>query len=85
MPPTGGQGGNKAIWDGAALGKILVDEWQAIAKGNEQGAGGKGCGSSWSKETVRRYEDSMRANTGDWVGLAGMAATYLFGGEAYWR
>lgn len=85
MPPTGGQGGNKAIWDGAALGKALVDEWQARGQGKEQGNGSKGNGNSWSKETVRRYEDSMRANTGDWVGLAGMAATYLFGGEAYWR
>ena len=85
MPPTGGQGGNKAIWDGAALGKALVDEWQARGQGKEQGNESRGDWSSWSRETVRRYEDSMRANTGDWVGLAGMAATYLFGGEAYWR
>lgn len=92
MPPTGGQGGNMALWDGAILGQELAEEWTArgmdVTQGGDKGEGqgaGAGAGWKWSTETVRRYEDSMRAHTGDIVAMACVGATYLFGGEQVWR
>lgn len=90
MPPTGGQGGNTALWDGAVLGKALEEEWRSkgmdIDTGKSVDAPAKlGQGWTWSPQTIRRYEDSMRANAGDIVALACIGATYLFGGEDVWR
>lgn len=66
MPPTGGQGANSAMYDGALLGMALGDA-------SEDGADG------WSSETVQGYEDAMRYNIGDIVGLASIGAAKLLG------
>jgi len=65
MPPTGGQGANSALWDAAMLGEILA------AEGNEHEDGG------WKHDAVREYEDSMRWNIGDVVGLACIGASRI--------
>jgi 2-polyprenyl-6-methoxyphenol hydroxylase-like FAD-dependent oxidoreductase len=65
MPPTGGQGANTALHDAALLGLML---------GQASGAG-----DDWSKEVVGRYEDGMRKNVGDVVGLACIAAKGIMG------
>jgi 2-polyprenyl-6-methoxyphenol hydroxylase-like FAD-dependent oxidoreductase len=67
MPPTGGQGANSAIYDAALLG-------MALGQAAEDGHGG------WSVETIGSYEDAMRYNIGDVVGLACIGATYVIGG-----
>jgi 2-polyprenyl-6-methoxyphenol hydroxylase-like FAD-dependent oxidoreductase len=67
MPPTGGQGANSAMYDAGLLGQVLD-------KAAEDGSKG------WSVETIRTYEDAMRYNIGDIVGLACIGATYVIGG-----
>lgn len=67
MPPTGGQGGNSALYDAALLGAALAESGEA---GGDQG---------WSKETIRRYEDAMRYNIGDIVGMACIGVDKAFG------
>lgn len=66
MPPTGGQGANSAVIDAATLGGILSSA--------EQCEGG-----GWSIETVRDYEDAMRYNIGDIVGMACIGASKIIG------
>jgi hypothetical protein len=76
-----------ALWDGALLGQELAEEWEAKriawALEDEQNEGELGW--KWSRGTVRRYEDSMRAHTGDIVAMACIGATYLFGEEEVWQ
>ena len=57
MPPTGGQGANLAMRDGATLGLALSFD----KPGSEIG---------WSVDTIRQYEAMMRYNQGDIVGMA---------------
>lgn len=72
MPPTGGQGANSAVWDAAMLGEVLADE--ANGHMTEQGKYDQG---GWSVEAVRKYEDSMRWNIGDVVGMACIGASRI--------
>lgn len=65
MPPTGGQGANSALHDAAVLGELLGREKEA-----ENG---------WSKEVIRQYEETMRLNIGDVVGMACIGASGLLG------
>ena len=57
MPPTGGQGANSALYDAALLGAAL-------------GGSGENASDGWSTETIKGYEDALRNNIGDVVGLA---------------
>lgn len=68
MPPTGGQGANAALHDAAALGEIL-------ARSGEDGREG------WSESTIQRFEELVRWNIGDVVGMACIGANKLFGAE----
>ena len=65
MPPTGGQGANLAMRDAAVLG-------MALSQSEAHPEGG------WSVETIRAYEDKMRYNVGEIVGLAVIAARRIF-------
>jgi 2-polyprenyl-6-methoxyphenol hydroxylase-like FAD-dependent oxidoreductase len=69
MPPTGGQGANAAMYDAALLGQILAN-----SEGQRDGDG-------WKAETIGRYEDAMRYNIGDTVGLACIGARYALGAD----
>lgn len=64
MPPTGGQGANSALYDAALLGTALKDSYQGELSG-------------WSAETIRKYEEAMRYNIGDIVGMACIGAQKL--------
>lgn len=64
MPPTGGAGGNTALYDAALLGKLLGAEKQS----------GK---SGWSRDVIHNYERGMRYNVGDIVGLANLGLIRL--------
>lgn len=66
MPPTGGQGANSALWDAAMLGEILAER---VSEEGEEGG--------WKEEAVRKYEDSMRWNIGDVVGMACIGASKI--------
>lgn len=70
MPPTGGQGANAAMYDAALLGQILADSTR-----QETGGGG------WDVETIGRYEEAMRYNIGDIVGLACVGAQHALGAD----
>ena len=71
MPPTGGQGANAAMYDGALLGHILAE----FARQEIDGGG-------WDVETIERYEEAMRYNIGDIVGLACVGAKYALGANS---
>ena len=62
MPPTGGQGANSAMHDAALLGAAL---------------GGSAERDGWRTETIRAYEEAMRYNIGDVVGLACIGVKHL--------
>jgi 2-polyprenyl-6-methoxyphenol hydroxylase-like FAD-dependent oxidoreductase len=68
MPPTGGQGANAAMYDAALLGEIL-------GASDEEADGG------WNENTIDRYEQAMRYNIGDVVGLACVGAQYALGAD----
>lgn len=68
MPPTGGQGANTALHDAALLGLILG---KAKTDGMAE--------DQWSKDVIQMYEDGMRKNVGDVVGLACIAAKGIMG------
>ncbi|GAA5855227.1 hypothetical protein JCM8547_008993 [Rhodosporidiobolus lusitaniae] len=71
MPPTGGAGANTALWDAALLGLALGKAKEEKGEGQE----GKG----WSEETIKVYEEGMRYNVGDIVGLAYIGVEGLVG------
>jgi 2-polyprenyl-6-methoxyphenol hydroxylase-like FAD-dependent oxidoreductase len=70
MPPTGGQGANAAMYDAGLLGQILADSTR-----QETDGGG------WDVETIGRYEEAMRYNIGDIVGLACVGAQHALGAD----
>lgn len=69
MPPTGGQGANAAMYDAALLGHIL-------GTSNRDGSAG------WGTDVIRRYEEAMRYNIGDVVGLACVGAYHALGADS---
>jgi 2-polyprenyl-6-methoxyphenol hydroxylase-like FAD-dependent oxidoreductase len=71
MPPTGGQGANAAMYDAALLGQILADS------SRQETDGGR-----WKVSTIRRYEEAMRYNIGEIVGLACVGAQHALGADS---
>lgn len=71
MPPTGGQGANAAMYDGALLGHILAESPRQEVDGG-----------GWDVGTIERYEEAMRYNIGDVVGLACVGAKYALGADS---
>jgi len=71
MPPTGGQGANAAMYDAALLGHIL-----AKSKRQETDGGG------WDVKSIARYEEALRYNIGDIVGLACVGAQHALGADS---
>lgn len=69
MPPTGGQGANSAMHDAGVLGVALANG-KLEAEGN---------GGGWEEATIKGYEDAMRYNIGDIVGMACIGASYIMG------
>jgi 2-polyprenyl-6-methoxyphenol hydroxylase-like FAD-dependent oxidoreductase len=67
MPPTGGQGANAAMYDAALLGHILGESDRQDENGG------------WDIGTIGRYEEAMRYNVGDVVGLACVGAYHALG------